>query len=296
MTGPREPGAQARVAGYAPNGDEIAEIGGERVELPFTCSGPDAGRGPAAVVGLYSFPKSGNTWLRAIIAAITGIPPGPGMLQRHITDTHFGPALQNAWGFQGRDWYFYKSHHREVMTEHEGQRFTTDRIIHINRHPLDVFMSYLNFVSRNVSPRAGASLPIQFDRVEDLSADEMETLFAIFLEHATLFPRNRVFGNIFEHAESFRTRAAEKGDVLDLRYEDLSNDFVGEVTRLCDFLGFARVNVHRAFRIADRRTKQNGKFFWKRQTETYRSFLTEDQIGRFAERHGASMDALGYGV
>ncbi len=274
----------------------VREIGGPRVPLPYMPTGPDSGRGPAAVVGLYSFPKSGNTWLRAIIASIIGLPQAPQMMHRYLTDTHYGRPVERPWAFQGRHWYFYKSHHRQVMSAHSGLAFPTDRIVHINRHPLDVFMSYLNFVSNNVSPKAGQHLPVKFDTVEDLSAEDMETLFSIFLEHATLFPKNVAFGSVFEHAEAFRTRAKERGDVIDLRYEDLSTDFEGEVRRICDFLGFKRVDMARAFVVADQRTKQNGKFFWKRQTETFRSYLTEEQIARFGDRHGEAMAALGYGV
>lgn len=274
----------------------VREIGGPRVALPYIPTGPDTGRGPAAVIGLYSFPKSGNTWLRAIIASILGIPQAPQMMQRYLTDTFYGRPVERPWAFQGRHWYVYKSHHKQVMAEHTGEAFPTDRIVHINRHPLDVFMSYLNFVSSNVSPDAGQSLPVKFDSVEDLSAAELETLFSIFLEHATLFPRNAAFGNVFSHAQAFRERASAKGGVLDLRYEDLSADFEGEVRRLCAFLGFQRVDISRAFVIADQRTRQNGRFFWKRRTETFRSYLTEDQIARFGARHGKAMAALGYAV
>ena len=160
------------------------------------------------VVGLYSFPKSGNTWLRAIIAGLCDIPAGPGMLQKFVTDTHYGKVLENPWEFQGKDWYFYKSHRKEVLTDHQGEVFNTDRILYIYRHPLDVFMSYLNFVSQNVSPKAGESLPVKVTTVEELTPDELETLFAIFVEHGTLFPQNKAFGSMFEHVAYFRARDA----------------------------------------------------------------------------------------
>ncbi len=250
---------------------------------------------PPLVVGLYSFPKSGNTWLRAIIAAITGVPTGPGVMQKYVTDSHYGPVIVTPWTFRDRDWYFYKSHAKNPLTEHEGQRFHTDKLVHIHRHPLDVFVSYLNFVSANVSPNAGKSLPVQFDRVEDLDAAGMETLFAIFLEHGTLFPQNRTFGSVFESTASFKALRAQGRDVLVVRYEDLTDDFATKVHGLCDFLGFGDVDVDAVFKVADRRTRQNGKFFWKRRKENFRAYLTDDQIARFHDRHGPAMAAMGYG-
>lgn len=248
------------------------------------------------IVGLYSFPKSGNTWLRAIIAGITGMPGGPGMLQRYVTDSHYGPVIVNPWEFQDRNWYFYKSHRKDVLTEHAGQVFDTDRILYMYRHPLDVFLSYLNFVSGNVAAKVGENLPVRFERVEELTPDQMETLFAIFLEHATLFPENRAFGGLFEHVANFRRLAESQGNVLILRYEDLYDDFDAEVRRICDFLELENVNVQRAFRVADRRTQRNGKFFWKRKKGNFRDYLTEDQISRFGRAHAGDMAALGYPV
>ncbi len=249
---------------------------------------------PPLVVGLYSFPKSGNTWLRAIVCALTGMPSGPGTMQQFVTDSHFGPVIDNPWPFHGRDWYFYKSHSRSPLREHMGQTFDTDKIVHIWRHPLDVFVSYLNFVSGNVSPAAGKSLPVQFDKVESLTPAEFETLFAIFLEHATLFPQNRKFGNVFDHVKNYRALGLGGRSVLGLRYEDLIDDFDSEVSRLCDFLGMRGIDIARIFAEVESRTKQNGKFFWKRRKENFRDFLSADQIDRFNRRYSTQMRSLGY--
>lgn len=247
------------------------------------------------VVGLYSFPKCGNTWLRAIIAGITGMPGGPGMLQKYVTDSHYGQVIENPWEFQGRNWYFYKSHRKEVITEHKDQKFDTDLILYIYRHPLDVFVSYLNFASRNVAAAVGKKLPVEFDQVDDLTPEEMETLFAIFLEHATLFPENQAFGGLFEHTRRFRDlQAAGTIPVHILRYEDLSDNFAGEALAICKFLKLEGINPDHVFRVADERTRQNGKFFWKRRKENYRNYLSKTQIARFHDVYGEEMAALGY--
>lgn len=247
------------------------------------------------VVGLYSFPKSGNTWLRAIIASMTGIPNGPGMLHKYVTDTHYDKVMENPWEFEGKDWYFYKSHHKDLLTRHMEEDIVTDKVIYIYRHPLDVFMSYLNFVSENVSPAAGKSLGISFAKVEDLTPEQMEELFALFLQHATLFPRNRLFGSVFESIESFKKLAEERpGDVLILRYEDLMDDFDNSIKRISDHLGFEKVDTDKVYEIADKRTKQNGKFFWKRQKENFRNYLSDEQVDRFLARHADKMKDIGY--
>ncbi|MBY6049519.1 sulfotransferase domain-containing protein [Vannielia litorea] len=246
------------------------------------------------VVGLYSFPKSGNTWLRALIAALVGVPNDPGSLQRYLTDTHYGKVMENPWSFNGADWYFYKSHHKQLLTEDEGQPFATDKVIYIYRHPLDVFMSYLNFVSRNVSPKAGRSLPFQFDSVESLTPKQFEELFAIFCEHVTLFPQNRAFGSVFEHIDSFMALKRSGLDVHVMRYEDLIDDFRLTARKMCLFLGFRGVNLKKVFEDADERTARNGKFFWKRQKDNYLNYLSSEQVNQFYTRHAVKMRELGY--
>jgi Sulfotransferase domain len=249
---------------------------------------------PEQIVGLYSFPKSGNTWLRAIIAGIAGIPDGPGTLQKYVTDTHYGKVVETPWEFQGTNWYFYKSHHKNVLTEHKEQQFVTNKIVYIHRHPLDVFMSYLNFVSNNVSPQAGASLNISFDKVEDLSPGDMEKLFSLYVAHGTIFPQNKTFGSVFENIQNFKDLRAKDGNVHIVRYEDLIDNFEGTVNGICQFVGFRDVDVMKVFTDAEKRTGKNGKFFWKKQKDNYKNYLTEDQIKRFYRVYAAEMESLGY--
>ena len=247
------------------------------------------------VVGLYSFPKSGNTWLRAIIASLTGIPNGPGMLQKYVTDTHYGKIMENPWAFQGTDWFFYKSHFKEPLVKHKDETVVTDKIVYIYRHPLDVFLSYLNFVSNNVSPQAGQSLGISFDKVEDLTPVQMEKLFSLYVVNATLFPQNRKFGSVFESINSFKSIQKEQpGFVHILRYEDLQDNFKPEVEKICKFLGFKAIDVGSVFEEADKRTQQNGKFFWKRQKNNFENYLTKEQIARFNDVYKDEMKAIGY--
>jgi len=248
------------------------------------------------VVGLYSFPKSGNTWLRAIIAAAVGVPDGPGNLQKYLTDTHYGKVIDNPWEFNDKKWYFYKSHHKNVIKEHKEQTFETDKILYIHRHPLDVFVSYLNFVSKNVSPSAnlGKRLGYEFDKVEDLTPEEMEKLFAFWTGNLTLFPQNKKFGSIFESANNFKKLQKQGKPVHILRYEDLTNDFKGTVEKMFDFLEFGDVDIDAVMKGAEARTKKNGKFFWKKSTRNFENFLTPEQVEAFSLLHKVQMSELGY--
>lgn len=245
-------------------------------------------------VGLYSFPKCGNTWLHAIVAAMVGIPQEPDDLQKYLTDIYQGTPYQHPWEHQGRRWLFYKAHHNHVLTEFKGQPLETDKVIYIYRHPLDAFVSYLNFASAQVVPSAADRFPIAISSVEALTADQMQVFFEIFLESGTLLPHVTGYGSIFTHARHFLDLAARDRNVMILRYEDLSSDFGREVRRIAAFLGLDGVDPRAVFAAAEARTRQDGRFFWKRKVGNYRDYLTPAQIDRFEDHYSAEMRALGY--
>ncbi|MEM7507755.1 MAG: sulfotransferase domain-containing protein [Pseudomonadota bacterium] len=248
----------------------------------------------AKCVGLYSFPKSGNTWLRAIVAAAAKVPAGRGMLHKYVTDMHYSRVIENPWEFNGTDWYFYKSHHMDLVSEHKGQTFRTDKIVYIYRNPLDVFLSYVNFVSKNVAGNAGKRLDFEINRVEDLTPAQMERLFSRWVAHATLFPQNKTFGSYFQNVQNFMDMRDRGGAVHVIRYEDLKDNFQDTVTGMLDFIGLEGADVQAVFEDADKRTAKDGKFFWKRASKNYETYLSPDQIARFAMVYEKELAVLGY--
>lgn len=244
------------------------------------------------VVGLYSFPKSGNTWLRQIVASTLQIPSN--QLQKYVTDMHYGQIMQNPFMLAGRELFYYKSHHKDLVVEHKGQKIKTDKVVYIYRHPLDVFLSYTNFLSKNVTGNAANLFSFTFDSVDDLSKEDLETLFRVFVLFGTLTPQNRVFGGYFEHTANFARLKAEGAAVHIMRYETLMEDFPGEVEKMLRFLGLPTDNMERIYEEADSRTALDGKFFWKRKVGNFRDYLTAAQIDYFEERFGDQLRSLGY--
>lgn len=250
------------------------------------------------LVALHSFPKSGNTWLRAIMAGIIGLPADRGRMAECLVDIHMGQRIGlHPRRFADRTWCFYKSHNMDPCVVQDGQVIHPDRILYIYRHPLDVFISYLNYLSGNVTALSGKVFGFDFDRVDDLTPDQMEQLFRRFLVHGTFDPRAaNPFGNLFDSIDRFTALRAQGQPVHVLRYEDLSDDFNATVQGICAFLDLplAPGAIDRIRRSADRLTSGDGRFFWKRKVGTHASYLTADQIGRFWDRHHNRMKALGY--
>lgn len=251
------------------------------------------------VVGIYSWPKTGNTWLRAIVAGIMGMPDDKFTLHKYIMDTalvsqntnHF---LDKRWRVGKTDFSFYKSHHKVIRTSFQDRTFKTDKVLYIYRFPLDAFVSYVNFVSQNVAPESGKGLPIQFENIDDLTPEQFSVLFDIFLESATLFPNNRAFGGIFEHFHNFKRIAKNQKPVLFIKYEDLKTEFDKNVAAIADFLEMENVDIAEVKAYSEEMTKPNGKFFWKRKSGTYRDYLSAEQINKFLDKYSAELRDMGY--
>lgn len=247
---------------------------------------------PTCVVGLYSFPRSGNTWLRQIVASALDIPAN--MLQRYVTDMHYGQILAHPFTFDDKNWYFYKSHHKSVVTEHRGQTIKTDKIVYIYRHPLDVFLSYLNFASKNVNSKLGQLLQFEIDSVENLTKEQLAALFSVYMTYGTITPQNRAYGGYFEHVMNAFALRDSGAAIHILRYEDLLNNFVPTASKIFDFLDIPVTDVEAVFGEADKRTAQDGKFFWKRQSKVHAEFLTTEQIAAFNKTFRDKLITIGY--
>lgn len=244
--------------------------------------------------GLYSYPKSGNTWLRAIITAGYKMPGGQDVISTYVPDTANQDVGTTPFEKDGINWYFYKSHAKELLTEHRGKSLHTDKIIYIYRHPLDVFMSFLNFQSNNVTGNGGKQLGLEFDSVDALTPAQFEMLYSRFVGFGTLIPQNKKFGSLFESYHLFKKRQAEKGDVHIIRYEDLKQDFASHVTQMFEFLGIDAGNMEAVNRRTEALTKTDGKFFWKRKSNNYRDYLTDEQINRFNMVYAKELNEMGY--
>lgn len=247
---------------------------------------------PTCVVGLYSFPRSGNTWLRQIVASALDIPAN--MLQRYVSDMAFGPILTHPVIFEDAQWFFYKSHHKSVVTEHRGQAINTDKIVYIYRHPLDVFISFVNFVSNNVDSKLTLNVEFEIENVESLTPQQLDSLFSVFMTYGTITPQNRAYGGYFEHVANAFALRDSGADIHILRYEDLLMDFGPTASKIFEFLKIPVTDIEAVFGEADKRTAQNGKFFWKRQSKAHEEFLTRDQIKTFNEKFHDKLTALGY--
>lgn len=169
------------------------------------------------ITWLASYPKSGNTWLRFLLAnIIAGGPPANSLaVSKLVHDIHqpdipFEPA--------DPDQLFIKTHF--ARTASHPLLAKTARAIHIVRHPRDVLLSALNY-----------------RRMEGVIENLTDAQYAeTFISHAgdPLWARIG-YGSWIQHAASWA--AGSPFPVLTIRYEDLKANAEKTLKSVLEFIG-----------------------------------------------------------
>lgn len=245
------------------------------------------------LVGIYSYPKSGSTWIRAILGNVMAAEAGPvpdlhrERLIPQIPDLH-RQSLAEAFDFHG--FRFFKSHAGTDLKTWRNEAIDATHVIHIRRNPLDVFISYLNFLSANVTGNA----PVSFASVEALRLSPLFGMyFHTFIMTGHLVPDFRpVTGGYFQH--NFAWLKQDGKQIAHLRYEDLLHAPETALSFLEDWLPLAPGQLNHAIHAAAGDTCKDGKFFWKQREKTYFEYLRPEEIELFLTYRGAECEALGY--
>lgn len=266
-----------------------------------------------AITWLSSYPKSGNTWVRFMIANMLAGPlDSTEHLQAIVPDMHepLSAVQRRRWAAMPRQ--VTKTHH--VYREGEPYQGRTAGIISVVRNPLDVLASGMNF---RLLTRPGQQRAAEAD-AETARREYVDAYLRAGGDPAWIAVG---FGSWAEHVRSWE-RAAERYRTLRLRYEDILADPHAAAVSVGGFLGlemddaglvsvveasgFARMREIERREVSERRpgffrerhktgVASRGVWFTNRGTSGGgRAVLTEEEVGRAMETFGGLMSELGY--
>ncbi len=249
-------------------------------------------------IEISSYPKSGNTWFRHIAQNF--------LTKLSGEDFYFPPDIHEGYeGVENHSGLFipkindqvliYKSH----IFNHP--QIKPDRIIHIYRHPLDVFLSTRNYLFHESYKFSQDHLKVIFlngkaKSVEEILKDnEMDYYFGEFLEQtgATYWA-----GMLGEKSMYFNyvLNAIELDNAISIRYEDLIEN-VSDTTNkafnsIWSNIPFISINTEKV----NKKTKDSGykPFYWKSIARNYENFLTTEQINTFNQKYSKELSLLQY--
>ncbi|WP_347262256.1 sulfotransferase domain-containing protein [Rudaea sp.] len=269
------------------------------------------------IVWLASYPKSGNTWLRAFLANLIANRPTPvplaelpsyGRLEaepelysriagRPSTELGFvelcalRPQVHAAIAAAAARTVFVKTHSMAGVID--GVPLLTPQVsagsIYVVRNPLDVAIS--------MSHHFGIDLDAAIDYLNnENSATENSELFV-----------SEFLGSWSQHVKSWADMESER--ILILRYEDLLEKpakWFGKVARMAGTEDRARVERavrHSDFRALAEMEKRDGfvevpikgkRFFRAGRSNQWREKLSRDQVARIVAAHREQMQRFGY--
>ena len=192
------------------------------------------------ITWLASYPKSGNTWLRFLLANIIngGMPATSLGVSKLVHDIHqpnvpFEPA--------DPEQLFIKTHF--ARTDRHPRLAETARAVHVVRHPRDVLLSALNYrrmegVIENLTDAQKIG-----DALTELGENLTDAQYAeTFISHGgdPLWAKLG-YGSWIQHAATWATNAPFP--VLTIRYEDLKSDAEATLARVLEFVELESENA-----------------------------------------------------
>lgn len=184
----------------------------------------------AKIVWIASYPRSGSTWLRFLLAGLIrrdGI-RSSAQVQAVIPNIHEGIVGSQLWGEQTT---LIKTHwaHTSALPLRED----TVGAIQLVRHPVDTLESNQNYAMNRAGDRYARATPEELERRAAEFADE----FIHDGGHRGFLPFG--IGTLAQHVLSWSSSDLAFPRLL-VRYEDLKADTAGELARICRFLKLSR--------------------------------------------------------
>jgi len=270
------------------------------------------------IVWLASYPKSGNTWLRAFLANFIPDPPRPANIN---TLNEFAEGDMVTWPYEQvfggpvddcplEDIYlarpqahcllaqtrsgivFVKTHNR--LARFDNTPTITPEVtfgaIYVIRNPLDVMVSFARHYGESIDDViTGSGAEVNFLPRRPGKIDQDLGIWSQHVRGWTQAP------GLFRYV---------------MRYEDMLRDPVGTFGGVADFLGTPKnpARLRKAVKFSSfrelagqerrhgftERSSKTERFFTAGKAGTWRGVLSEAQVARVIELHGAVMTDWGY--
>jgi len=250
------------------------------------------------IVWIASYPRSGNTFLRILLCYILFGRNGAHNLDRdmpeYVHPDHFPSETARHVSSRKNDLIISKTHFWKMP---EFEQFEAMNAIYLYRHPMDVFLSGMNYLYIN------SDKFISFRRyfidqnpmsVEDISkAGQLDYYLDFFLKDDGFAPFTSFAGGWYQSMVAWHK--ASSGRVQCINYERLIADTQGIVTDLLNRLSieFDPADIEVGISRALSHTRPDGKFYWKGRPNVYRDFLRQDQVDRYFAVYGPGLEKLG---
>ena len=236
---------------------------------------------------LVSYPKSGNTWMRFLIANLLHQNPPVGLLEADCLIPSVDGKTKK---------FFDEMKSPRVIKSHFSFIPAYKRVIYVVRDPRDVVMSQYHYQIKRGVLEAGAALD---DFVQRFLKGEVCP-----------------YGSWGDNVGSWTATRRDDPNFLLLRYEDMLADVTTGATKISKFLGFGQdatriataversslENMRKVEKAEGKKwdstkgTRQDMSFFRSAKSGEGRATLSRESIERMEKTWGPLMQSVGYAV
>jgi len=250
---------------------------------------------------ICGYPKSGNTWLTRLTAEVVGCPV-VGFWCEPFNNEESIEGLERK-----SDYQCFKAHHSFEEMNHTLSCYGngSEKIIYVIRDPRDVVVSASHYFYiqprfkqlRRIMSVTTLGLNI-YNKLFHTRKYKLDTLTEAIINGTTKMPWLHVPWK--EHVSGYLN-----SDALIIKYEDLKEDALREVKRICEFLNIKRdddsltesIEIQsfesKKKKLLERNNIRNANFLrkgksgeWKKELSNKNKELIHDEIGNVLEKLG----------
>lgn len=241
-------------------------------------------------VYIASYPKTGSTWVKIIVNMIIS-PDSDDVI--HSFQKEF-PKDVSRFMFRNENKKFIKTHLLPGHKRMNGHENDIAAAIIVNRHPLDILLSSLNY--SRVRGCYDYFLSNQIKTVEDIIAcGEIEYYINKLIENRGFSPYSGSSGELFSYVDTWQDHCAiHKIPTLLLRYEEMVNDPRRAIVDIHNFMEYPLSEVDKILDASQTRSEKKGIFFWKKKSYNYREMLNPKLTEQFFRIFCKKLIKMGY--
>lgn len=242
------------------------------------------------VLWLYSYPKTGSTWVRRVIQEI--IAPDQSPFDAITSIQYDIPDNLRFFDIRGKSTTVFKTHN--IPSHSACKELTHDSIgyISIYRHPLDVLLSSLNYSYAKRESRIFKYGILK--SVDDIIKDgEIGYYVGQFIHHQGCRRYVKWCGSYIDYYKNWETATSGKPRLV-LKYEDVVNNKIEAISHIADYLGYDNVNCSDISAKIEGKTAIDGQFHWRKKAYNFDGYVPQRIVSKFERSCADLLDYFGY--